>query len=336
MKIIRATARLLQSASTRCLIEIQTDEGVTGSALLARMPSDRFVALASDLLVNEDPRAIEYHWQRFSAANDRFERALTAEIAALDIALWDLKARLNAEPLWRTLGGLRPKVNVHVRVPAARSNDALRRWCVEISELGIRGVVLDASSDPDRDATTLVELRRMLGSGSERAYLLDANEQWSPKEAIRAITAIERHVDLAWIASPTSSHDFLGLKRIVDSVRGAVCSGGRLSSPADFLPHLHHRSLNIVELDVARLGITAALRIADAAYGFELPIALTTSSGNLHTHVASALPYCASLEWSTDASVASDVRLESGFATAGDAVGHGINIRTDETARQPR
>ena len=34
-------------------------------------------------------------------------------IAALDLALWDLKAKLNDEPLWKALGGRRPRVNVH-------------------------------------------------------------------------------------------------------------------------------------------------------------------------------------------------------------------------------
>ena len=326
MKITAAHVRPVDSlTAAQSIIEVHTDEGATGTAFLTEAAHPRLATLVAEILVGEDPRAASSHWQRLATANDRADRALAREIAALDIALWDLKAKLNNEPLWRTLGGTRPRANVHVRLPA-EARDDLNAWCKSIAAIGIRGVVVDVSTNAEGDARTLVSLRDALGRSADRSYLLDANEQWLPKVAIRSISAIEREVDLTWIESPTHARDFLGSKRIVDGIRSAVCSGGRLTSMAEFLPHLHHRSLNVVQLNVARLGITQALQIADAAYGFELPIALTASIGNLHAHIASALVYCASMEWSLDDSASSDARLVAGWATVGDAIGHGITI----------
>lgn len=317
------TAVELDRRGSHIELRLMSDEGTSGSAFVERAPDARLLRLVDELLVGGDPRAIAHHWGRLDAANEHHERALSCEVAALDIALWDLRARSNGEPLWRTLGGLRPRANTHARLPADREHHSLRSWCDAIKLAGIRGVVIEASENHEADAATLVALENTLGDGMERAYMLDANERWYPKDAVRAISALERASDLTWIESPVHRSDFLGLKRVGDAVRGAVCSGGRLTSVADYLPHLKNRSLNIVQIDINKVGITGALQIADAAYAFELPVTLTASPGNLAAHIACVLPYCMSIELSTD-TLRSGVRIENGWAVAGDAPGHGL------------
>lgn len=311
------------------IVRVNSDAGVHGMAALNRPVGDhpRVRQLAEELLIGTDARAIAHHWTSLSAANDRHDRALSAEIAALDVALWDLRAKSMDEPLWRTLGALRPKVNVHARVPGThRGRESLQRWCAEISAAGIRGVLLETSDDSAADAELLAMIRGHLGHRMDHAFMLDAQERWTPKDAIRALSEIERSVDLTWIESPAHRGDFLGLKRVGDAVRAAVCSGAQLTSAADFLPHLHRRSLDIVQIDLGRTGITAALQIADAAYGFELPVALTAVPGNVHAHLAAALPYCASIEWSMGALCPSAIRIENGWAVGDDTAGHGFEL----------
>jgi L-alanine-DL-glutamate epimerase-like enolase superfamily enzyme len=76
-------------------------------------------------------------------------------------------------------------------------------------------------------------------------------------------------------------------------------------------------------------GITGALQVADTAFGFELPVILAASPGHLNAHLAAAIPTCMSMAVHTgDASglLASDVRIEDGWAVVGDAPGHGIVV----------
>ena len=64
----------------------------------------------------------------------------------------------------------------------------------------------------------------------------------------------------------------------------------------EFLPHFHHRSADVIQLELGAVGITGALELADAAYGFELPVTLVESPGNIHAHLAGVMPYFMSLE----------------------------------------
>ena len=128
---------------------------------------------------------------------------------------------------------------------------------------------------------------------------------------------------------PAQRHDAAGLKRVSSAIRAAVCAGGRLSSPADYLAHFHARSLDVVELAVAGVGITGALQLADAAFGFELPVLLTDSPGDLHAHIGAVIPTCMGMEVHAPlggGALSGDVRIEGGWAIAGDRPGHGVIV----------
>ena len=80
---------------------LDTDEGVSGIAM-AGAPGGLLQALVDDILLGKDPRGVQGHWNNmvdyvFKGGN---RGQATATIASLDVALWDLKARLNDEPLW--------------------------------------------------------------------------------------------------------------------------------------------------------------------------------------------------------------------------------------------
>ena len=84
--------------------------------------------------------------------------------------------------------------------------------------------------------------------------------------------------------------------------------------------------------------MTCALQIADAAYGFELPVTLGNAPGLIHTHLAGVMPNFMTMEVSdcepVDGVFTSDVTVENGFATAGDKPGLGIEIDHDALERQ--
>ncbi len=272
-------------------------------------------------------------WQRMVESH-REQRGVNNEaISVLDIALWDLKAKSNNDPLWKTLGSTRPKANVYASHPGLPMSDKeLSGWYVGMAaEYGFRGGKLKVGLEQDADIRRLGLMREALRKDStEPVLIIDADEHWSPKQAVRMVREMEREFDLTWVEAPARHWDFPGMKRVSDGIRAAVCGGKYLENPGDFLPHFHHNSMDMVQLDMARGGITGVLQLADAAYGFELPVVLSASPGNIHAHLSGAMPYFMSLEVTDPASgngiFSSDVRIENGYAVAGERSGNGLMI----------
>lgn len=330
MKITSVTTTSLATPGWN-IIRLHAGPELQGIAFAPSALVHSILQLATTVLEDADPRSVVALWQRMDAAT-RDERSGIGRrsAAALDIALWDLKAKANDEPLWKTLGASRPRVNTHLRCEFEQNPEA------SIRQFGFRAAKLVVSGDLEATREQLRAMRTALGNdASASAIMLDAAERWSPKEAIRFVRQLESEFDLTWVESPVPNGDVPGHKRVSDSIRAAVCAGGGNDVRYGLLASLRERALDVVRLDTAECGITGTLQWSDAAFGFELPVALTRSPGNLHAHVAAALPYCMSMEVAQPAVVAgiqSDTRIEGGWAIVGDRPGHGIEITTAESA----
>jgi len=324
--------------SASCVVELSTDAGLIGVGIASEEVREPVHRIATALLLNEDPRGVTGLWERMVNGESRSGggRARTDAIAVLDLALWDLKAKARGEPLWKTLGASRPRVNVHVGSPGIPASDeTLREWYgALVRDFGFRGAILRVGGDPEADLWRLGLMRQaLLPRSPEPALMIDAAECWSPKEAIRRVREMEGQFDLTWVQEPARRWDFLGLKRVSNGIRAAVCAGAGLATRCDFLPHFHHRALDVVQVAHGSAGITGALQLADAAFGFELPVALAPSPGNVYAHLAAALPYCMSMEVVDPHAVqgvfTTDVAIEDGWAVVGDRPGHGLLIDRD-------
>lgn len=322
-------------AANGCVVELETDSGLTGIAIGVDGARAQIERLVEGLLVGADPRGVTGIWRRMAdvQAARRREGLLNTSIAVLDMALWDLKAKANGEPLWKTLGGTRPRANAHAAgIDLAASETELARWCqVMAREHGLRGAKLQVGLDEDADLERLDILWDALQSGTRAPVLIvDAEQGWTPKQAIRRLREMEKDFDVAWAEGATRSWDFPGLKQISAAIRGAVCVGEDLATVGEFLPHFHHRSADVIQIDVGAVGFTGALELADAAYGFELPVTLCEAPGNIHAHLAGVMPYFMSLEVvdpvPSTPIYTSDVRIEDGWAVASDAVGNGLTV----------
>jgi L-alanine-DL-glutamate epimerase-like enolase superfamily enzyme len=337
---IDGDARLAAVQGANCLVELSTDAGIVGVGIGTgdtREPAQR---IAKSFLLNEDPRGVTGLWECMVAGMSGSGRPPTDAIAVLDLALWDLKAKARQEPLWKTLGAARPRVNVHAGCPELPASDqALFDWYAALARrFGFRGAILKVGLDQEADLRRLEVMRKaLLPRAREPALMIDAAECWSPKEAIRRVREMEGQFDLTWVQEPARRWDFLGLKRVSNAIRSAVCAGTGLATPGDFLPHFHHRALDVVQVALGSAGITGALQLADAAFGFELPVALAPSPGNIQAHLAAALPYSMSMEVVDPDPVqgifTSDVIIEDGWAVAGDRPGHGLVIDRDALAK---
>jgi L-alanine-DL-glutamate epimerase-like enolase superfamily enzyme len=312
VRVSAVTTRPLATQPSLCLVELHCGPGLTGLAVAPYDLSGGIQALANEQIVGEDVRAVTALWDAMIATSGA--RAVECA-AALDVALWDLKAKLNDEPLWKALGGRRPRVNAHVASATLGANDH-----------GFRGALADVTLNPAADAEHLQALRDALLTNTRTPTLaVRVSHPGEVEHVIECMRSLEEHFDLAWVENAAAAENSVGLKRISDSVRAAVCGGAQLLFPGEFVPHFRERALDIIKIDTARHGVTGAMRLADAAFGFELPVLLAASPGDFHAHLAGAMPYCMGIEVTPrSAALTGDVRIEGGWATAGDRAGHGV------------
>jgi L-alanine-DL-glutamate epimerase-like enolase superfamily enzyme len=255
-------------------------------------------------------------------------------IAALDCALWDLRAKHHGLPLWRELGGSANRVAAYASgldmpLPDAALRTYYRRMA---SDYGITAGKLKVGRDPDRDLERLAIVRDAIGEGSPGArpsLMIDANEFWTVKQAVRRISEIERHFDLVWAEEPVRRDDHRGLARVSQAIRAAVATGENLNSIGEFVPLLLNGSADVVQVSVQATGITTALRLAEMSDALGLPLALVNCPGRYAAHVAAVVPNHLMMEVidaGRDAAFRSDHRLEGGWIVLGDAPGLGITF----------
>ncbi len=325
------------------LVELFTDEGLTGIAFGGGGAGPQVRSLVDGILMGEDPRHVTGLWKRmvdraFKAGHDGI---MNDAISVLDVALWDLKAKANDEPLWKTLGGSNPRVLAYASgMDAPQSDDQVEDWYSTMAtEYGFTGGKLKIGLDQDADLRRIGRMKKGLERATDKPYLyIDANEVWNPKQAIRKVREMEEQFDIAWIEEPARRWDFLGLRRISDAIKAPVCAGENLDTLGDFLPYFHNRAADVVQVGHGMTGITGALQIADAAYGFELPVTLGGSAGILHAQLAPCMPNFLTLEVPSptpdDGVITSDNKIVDGWAVCGDQPGTGVGYDPEALARQ--
>jgi L-alanine-DL-glutamate epimerase-like enolase superfamily enzyme len=263
--------------------------------------------------------------------------AVTGAISALDIALWDLKAKINGEPLWRTLGASVPKVKAYASGIDMNLTDAeISAFYGGLAAQGVHAGKLKVGIDEEADTRRLGLMRDALAtSGKTPLLCIDSNEYWSPKEAIQRITRLERTFDLTWVEEPARRWDYRGLRQVSQGVRAAVATGENLHDIGDFMALIDHDAVDVVEVGSGHSGITGAMQIADMAYGFEKPVALMNCPGDFMAHLAAALPNHFMMEVvraGREVCFTVDTRLEDGYIVLGDKPGLGWEFDEEKLA----
>ena len=275
-------------------VHIDTDVGVSGIAIGGAGAAGQINQLVENLLVGRDPRGVRGLWKTmvdhvFKGGN---RGAVTGAIAAIDIALWDLKARLNEEPLWKTLGASTSRVRAYASgIDMPLTDTDLRTFYESMAAKGICGGKLKVGLNLDNDLRRIGIMRDALAkSGKTPELMIDANEYWSPKQAIRYLHRIEEQFDIKWVEEPARRWDWQGLRKVSDSIRAAVASGENFDDISDFTPLIANRAVDILNLGGNASGITGALQIAALAHAFEVPVSIMNCPASFMAHLATALP----------------------------------------------
>ena len=155
---------------------LDTDSGLTGVSLGNPSQQGDIHALAENLLVGRDPRGVVGLWQRMArfAFKGGNRGTVTDVIGALDLALWDLKAKANDEPLWKTLGASSRAVKAYASgIDLCLSDDEIRDFYERQAARGIAIGKLKVGLDREGDLRRIGIMKAASGDIGARADPVD-------------------------------------------------------------------------------------------------------------------------------------------------------------------
>jgi L-alanine-DL-glutamate epimerase-like enolase superfamily enzyme len=223
-------------------------------------------------------------------------------IAAMDTALWDLKARILDLPLAVLLGRVRDAVSLYgsggfTTYTEGRLREQLSEWRAR----GFQRVKIKIGEDDggrvDRDLRRVEFARDVIGDHVE--LFVDANGGYGAKQAIRVAEELHDY-DVRWFEEPVSSDDLAGLRTVREAIPIDVAAGEYGYDLAYFQAMSSARAVDVLQVDVSRCaGITEWMRAAAvaAAHGLEVSGHCAPS---LHAHPACAIPNLRHLEYFHD------------------------------------
>jgi L-alanine-DL-glutamate epimerase-like enolase superfamily enzyme len=315
------------------IVLVDTDEGVTGIG----MGSDHDIARIFPAIEGEDPRSVAALYDRMLAQVFKagHNGATFGGIGTLDMALWDIKAKLAGEPLWRLLGGRDRFVAGYASgLDIALDDSALAGFYTTMAERGFTSGKLKGGRNSADDIRRLGIIADALRVNTPRpGLMLDANESWNVKQAVRHVSAVEAVHDLSWIEEPLRRWDAAGHARLTGSIKAAVATGENLTGLEQYSPLLDAGAIDIVQTG-AVWGITHLLRVAAVAHGRCLPVSPVGLTANSSVaHAATAIPNHLSSEvqdLGTPFGLTIDQEYADGGIVLGDSPGAGVTI--DEAA----
>lgn len=221
-------------------------------------------------------------------------------IAAVDIALWDLKARLLGQPLYKLLGAVRHTTEAYgsggfTSYSLSRLQEQLGEWAAS----GFRRVKMKIARAPEQDPERISAARGAIGDDVE--LFVDANGGYRRKQALGRMEFL-REQGVTWFEEPVSSDDLDGLRLLRDAGAGDVqISAGEYGYHTPYFAHmLRQQAVDVLQADATRCsGVTGFQEVAALCEGFQVPLSCHTAPA-LHSHLACAANSVRHIEWFHD------------------------------------
>jgi L-alanine-DL-glutamate epimerase-like enolase superfamily enzyme len=250
------------------------------------------------LLIGEDANDIGRLWEKLawqSASVSRTGVSVQA-IAALDFALWDLKAKCAQLPLGKLLGTFRDAVPCY-NTSSGYLSSSLEQVISGVDtsiQKGIGGIKIKVGQpDFKLDLERVRAVRSYIPEGFP--LMVDANQQWDLTTAIRAGRKLEEH-NLTWIEEPLYAYDYRGHAELRSRLDTPIGTGEMLSSVDECERLLDANSVTYLMPDAPRIGgVTPFLRLMAMADQKRLRLAPHFVM-ELHIHLACSYPHEAWVE----------------------------------------
>jgi len=258
-------------------------------------------------------------------------------IAAVDIALWDTKARCADQPLFRLLGAVRDAVPIYgsggfTTYTEQRLVDQLAGWVGQ----GIPRVKMKIGADQgaswQQDIKRIAAVRAAIGADTE--LYVDANGAYDRTQARRLGLRFAEEFAVSWFEEPVSSDDLHGLAQLREALPLDVTAGEYGYDLVYFEHMLDAGAVDVLQADVGRCaGITEWLRVASACAAQQTPFSAHCGQ-SLHAHVACVPPNLRHIEYFHDHARVDQIMFDGVLAPidgslrpADDRPGLGLTLR---------
>ncbi|WP_345900308.1 mandelate racemase/muconate lactonizing enzyme family protein, partial [Martelella sp. UBA3392] len=291
------SSRVTMTHRELVLVEVNTSDGQSGTGWCttagvgAASAEALITGYLAPMLTGMDPRNTEQVWQRLwmecHAAGPG--GITTLALSAIDIAMWDLKAKAAGEPLYRLLGGARSTVEVYASaINLHLSKDDLLAQTRGQLEEGYRAFKLKVGRPGlDEDRERVMAVRKLIGPDCQ--LMLDANQKWSPGEAIQRSRLLLEAAPL-FLEEPLLSDTIDGHAALRTAIGMPIAAGEQLCNRFEFWNYIRAGALDFLQPDVWKVGgITEFVKIAALGAAAGIPVS-PHGAAELSVHLAAALP----------------------------------------------
>jgi len=319
------------SAQDNLVVKIRTDDGLVGigetdtnpwvAKAMIEAPGTHIMGVGlKEILMGADPLDVEGLWEKMytgSAMTGRRGLGICA-MGALDMALWDLRGKIENKPCWQLLGGavnnaitpyasLLPEgdtLDVYTRILIERALEAKRLGFRAVKlEICIKGPYSHNSLQiPDDNEIAKIVRACRKAIGPDIAIMVDVAYCWRDwKDALRAIDMFADQ-DIYFVETPLPSDDYEGYSKLVAASPVRIAAGEWLNTRFEFLELMDRDALDVVQPDVGRVGgLTEAKRVAMHArdrglivvpHCWKSAIGIAASA-----HLAAIAPTCSYIEF---------------------------------------
>ncbi|UYM03415.1 L-talarate/galactarate dehydratase [Solicola gregarius] len=245
----------------------------------------------ADVAIGRDPSDIDRIYQSLLWAGASVGRSgvATQAIAALDVAMWDLKARRADLPLAKLIGAHRDSCRVYNTSGGflQASVEEVKERASASLEAGIGGIKMKVGQPDWR--TDLDRVSAVRDHLAATPLMVDANQQWDRARARRMCRELEAY-DLSWIEEPLDAWDAVGHSDLSQTFDTPIATGEMLTSVPEHLALIDAGYRGIVQPDAPRIGgITPFLRFATLASHAGLALAPHYAM-EIHLHLAATYP----------------------------------------------
>ncbi|MEO6522501.1 MAG: galactonate dehydratase [Mucilaginibacter sp.] len=361
MKITKIETFICHAYRTNWVfVKVLTDMGIhgVGEATL-EMRELTVVAAVNELnryLVGKDPHDIEAFWHdNYRDSYWRGGVVLMSALAAVDMALWDIKGKDMGVPVYQLLGGkVREKVPCYANgwfAPAKTPAEFAAKAKEAVSK-GFKGL----KWDPFGSAYMNISRQEFSGAmecveavvatvGSEVEIMIEGHGRFNIPTAIRIGRALEKF-DITWFEEPIPPDNMEGLAEVRRQIKVPIAAGERLYTRWDFRNFLKLECADFIQPDVSHAGgISEIRKIAAMAECYHIPLCPHNPSGpvaNAATlHIAASTPNFYLLEtMMSDVPYRNDISTESicldeGLMSINNKPGLGIDINEEVIKQYP-
>lgn len=264
-------------------VVVRTDEGLSGTGYTSTLGHGDYAIKEiidrcfAPRLVGEDPLLHQRIWESLYWSDAHWVGRLGVTqmaLAAVDIALWDLKAKCVGLPLWKLVGGHKDGCVPSYNTDGGWLNFEIPRLIEEMTgmvEAGWRGVKMKIGlPDPREDVRRVAAVRQALGTDVD--LMIDVNQRWDRTTALSWAPRFE-DFSITWLEEPLDPDDVDGHARLSQATSIPIALGEHVYSRVAFRDFIERAGIGFVQADVTRLGgVTEWLAVAEIALAHHVPV----------------------------------------------------------------